>query len=167
MLHTSLQTLVHGKRKQSMNHELPPKSINNKSGFTMIELLVVIAVIGILTSIGISTYAGIQAKGRDTKRRGDIDEIRKAMELYYVGGTSTPYQAPTGNMFSDGIIPKDPKSIIPYIYYFNGAGLPGSGSFANYVICAKLEAKGGNALDQNGTVDSSSNGDFYCKKNAQ
>ena len=144
------------------------KFIHTYKGFTMIELLVVISIIAVLTTIAISTFAGVQAKGRDARRRAEIDEIRKAMELYYVGGTSTPYLAPTGNMFSDGIIPKDPKNISPHVYYFNGAaGLPGSGNFANYVICAKLEAKGGNALDQNGTVDSSSNGDFYCKKNAQ
>jgi general secretion pathway protein G len=141
----------------------------NQLGFTMVELLVVITIIGVLTAAAASTYSTIQAKARDTRRRADIDEIRKAMELYYVGGTSTPYKAPIDTMFDSGIIPKDPKPTGKYNFRSTNpdydGGLPSSGSFGNYIVCAKLEKKGGNASDILGSPIS--NGEYYCRKNAQ
>lgn len=143
-------------------------------GFTLIELLVVIAVIAVLTTIAISTYAGVQAKARDTRRRGDVDEVRKAMELYYVGGNPNPFPAPISTMFEDGKVPRDPKGGTGFIYTLNGvvqgASLTqpwGTAGYASYIICAKLENRGGNATDQNGTPDPTSNGEYYCKRNAQ
>ena len=53
----------------------------NQKGFTLIELLVVIAIIGILASFAVASFTNAQAKGRDSKRKGDLDAIRKALEL--------------------------------------------------------------------------------------
>jgi len=53
------------------------------AGFTLMELLVVIAIIAILTSIGFGTYAGVQKKSRDAQRKSDLNQLTRALELYY------------------------------------------------------------------------------------
>lgn len=54
-----------------------------KSGFTIVELSIVIVIIAILATITIVAYNGVQQRGRDTQRKQDIANIRKALELYY------------------------------------------------------------------------------------
>lgn len=51
-------------------------------GFTIVELLIVIVVIGILAALVITTYSGIQAKGRDSQRSADIATIVTQLEAY-------------------------------------------------------------------------------------
>lgn len=51
-------------------------------GFTLIELLVVMSIIALLLTIGLSFYGNAQRATRDAKRRGDLDAIRKALEIY-------------------------------------------------------------------------------------
>ena len=53
----------------------------NQKGFTLIELLVVIAIIGILASFAIASFTSAQQKGRDARRKSDMDAIKKALEL--------------------------------------------------------------------------------------
>lgn len=66
----------------------------SRNGFTIVELLVVIVVIGILATIVIISYNGVQARSRDSRRQSDIGNIIKAMELYYSDHGS--YPIPTG-----------------------------------------------------------------------
>ena len=56
-------------------------TINKRKGFTLIELLVVIAIIGILAGFAIASFTSAQAKGRDSRRKGDLDALKKALEL--------------------------------------------------------------------------------------
>lgn len=79
----------------------------NRSGFTLVELVIVIAVIAILAAITVASYTGIQARSRDAKRRTDIANIIKGMELYYhdngqypVRGSSTG--SPLEGWFTSG-----------------------------------------------------------------
>src|SRR5882757_4414165 len=52
-------------------------------GFTIVELLIVIVVIGILAALVITTYAGIQAKARNSKRQTDVQDIQTQLEAYF------------------------------------------------------------------------------------
>jgi prepilin-type N-terminal cleavage/methylation domain-containing protein len=54
-----------------------------ESGFTIVELLIVIVVIGILAALVITTFNGIQQKGRDTERETDIKALHSQLEAYY------------------------------------------------------------------------------------
>lgn len=53
------------------------------SGLTLIELLVVIVILGILATIGFGQYRTSQIKARDAQRKGDLDNIARALEMYY------------------------------------------------------------------------------------
>ena len=60
------------------------KSIKNKqSGFTIIELLIVIVIIGILAGLVLTTFNGIQQKGRDTERQTDVKAIHAQVEAFW------------------------------------------------------------------------------------
>lgn len=52
-------------------------------GFTIVELLIVIVVIGILALLVITTYSGIQAKARNSKRQTDIQSIQTQVEAFF------------------------------------------------------------------------------------
>lgn len=55
---------------------------DSRHGFTIVELLVVIVVMGVLFSVGVSAYSGVQQKTRDTQRVSDMKTIMKALEMY-------------------------------------------------------------------------------------
>ena len=55
----------------------------NNRGFTIVELLIVIVVIGILALLVITTYSGIQAKARNSKRQTDIASLQTQLEAFF------------------------------------------------------------------------------------
>ena len=58
-------------------------SLKNKKGFTIVELLIVIVVIGILATLVIVTFTGIQQKARNSQRQTDINAVDSHVEAYY------------------------------------------------------------------------------------
>jgi prepilin-type N-terminal cleavage/methylation domain-containing protein len=54
-----------------------------ESGFTLIELLVVIAVIGVLSSIVLSSLNTARQKGADAAIKSNLANLRAQMELLY------------------------------------------------------------------------------------
>lgn len=69
-----------------------------QSGFTIVELLIVIVVIGILAAIVITTFTGVQKKGRDADRKTDINSLYGQIEVYFAENSRYPT---LGNM-NDG-----------------------------------------------------------------
>jgi prepilin-type N-terminal cleavage/methylation domain-containing protein len=53
-----------------------------KRGFTLIELLVVISIIGLLSTIAMTSLNSARVKARDAKRAADIRQIITALNLY-------------------------------------------------------------------------------------
>lgn len=72
---------------------------NRQKGFTIVELLIVIVVIGILAALVITTFAGIQARARDTERETDIKSIHGHLETFYADNGF--YPGLTGQLASD------------------------------------------------------------------
>lgn len=66
------------------------KKIRDSKGFTIVELLIVIVVIGILAALVVTTYSGIQAKARDSKRQSDIKAIQTQIEAFYASNSYYP-----------------------------------------------------------------------------
>lgn len=66
---------------------------SSSKGFTLIELLVVIAIIGLLASTVFTSLGSARAKARDARRMSDMNEIAKALDLYYAQNGSYPVVA--------------------------------------------------------------------------
>lgn len=56
--------------------------INTQKGFTLIELLVVVAIIGMLSSVVLSSLNTARSSARDTRRLQDLKQLQTALELY-------------------------------------------------------------------------------------
>lgn len=54
-----------------------------QSGFTIVELLIVIVIIGILATLVIVTFSGVQQKARDSERKTDINALAGQLEAAY------------------------------------------------------------------------------------
>ncbi len=145
-----------------------------RTGFTLIELLVIIAIIGILATISVASFSGAQARGRDSRRKTDLDAVKKALELarqdtagayYYpscdtyvsgscgITGTSTnPDLSPASNPYIKAV-PKDPKTGSAYTYTPIPASC-GASACTGYSIVACLENQNDSQKDttQNTTV---------------
>ena len=115
-------------------------------GFTLIELLIVITIIGILATAILASFGGAQEKTRDGRRKSDLAQVKRAMELaksdckgaaYYpyipvLGGEDTPvaaYDRILDHMKSTepkyiSSKPTDPKDTIPNKYSYIPIGLP-------------------------------------------
>ncbi len=61
-----------------------------KKGFTLIELLVVIAIIGLLATLAVVSFSNATAKTRDAKRKADLVQMQKVLELYMNENGSYP-----------------------------------------------------------------------------
>jgi len=54
-----------------------------RTAFTLIELLVVISIIGLLSTVAVVATTSARLSARNTKRKADMVQISKALELYY------------------------------------------------------------------------------------
>jgi general secretion pathway protein G len=61
-----------------------------KKAFTLVELLVVIAIMGILTMITVSQFQTAKRKANDVARKGDLNAVAKALQMYYTDYSVMP-----------------------------------------------------------------------------
>lgn len=133
------------------------KILDRQKGFTLIELMVVISIIGVLSTIAMTSLNGARAKARDARRKNDLEQISLAMEQYYsdhgtyqVAGSGydgcscgwfnsqdgSHYAKSVGNGLKEAgyftVVPRDPNNATPqYMIYLCGGG---------FYVYAKLEA---------------------------
>ena len=62
----------------------------NNNGFTIVELLIVIVVIGILATLVIVTFSGIQSKARNTKTIVTVKQYASVIQLYKANSGNFP-----------------------------------------------------------------------------
>ena len=110
-------------------------------GFTLIELLVVMAILGLLASVGIGNFRSAQIKARDAQRKHDLEQLRRALEMYFNDKGQYPAGLPSAGEewrdteVADGTlymrsIPDDPGA---YSYLYENAGS------SVYKLFARLE----------------------------
>ncbi len=59
-------------------------------GFTLIELLVVIMILGILAALISGNFFTSLKKGRDARRKADLEQLQRALELHYEDNRTYP-----------------------------------------------------------------------------
>ena len=139
--------------------------MKKQKSFTLIELLVVIAIIGILAAIALPSLSNVRAKARDARRVTDLDQLAKAMELYFSDNNRYPIwesgclETPGNPLISTTTsppaffsaqymktIPKDP---LPnkYCYFYKSDGTGG-----NFKIAAYLEKDFVRSANDDGTA---------------
>lgn len=112
-----------------------------KKGFTMVELLVVATIITLLATLGITTYSSLGRQSRDAKRRGDLENVRSALEQYRTDNNYYPGNfltlVPTKYIL---VTPSDPRpGTQTYVYCPTPDG---SGNMVGYDMCAAMESGG-------------------------
>jgi prepilin-type N-terminal cleavage/methylation domain-containing protein len=122
-------------------------------GFSLIELMVVISIIAILSVIGLNGYSSAVRKGRDARRKSDVNAIAQALSLYRMDKNEYPSKTNYENGDFLDYIKKnqlcDPSSKgtavpcgdNPYIYVcWTGAGA--TAKCKSFLVCAKVEEPG-------------------------
>ncbi|MDB5160371.1 MAG: hypothetical protein JWO99_634 [Candidatus Saccharibacteria bacterium] len=128
-----------------------------KKGFTIIELLVSIVVIGILVTIMIVSYGGIQQRSRDSERGSDTTQLKIAIEKYHSekgqypdvcsGGDDTDCPASTlATALAPYLsaIPHDPRNVADSATdyrYIRGSVNPPTKDYDSYGLLVSYEAK--------------------------
>lgn len=100
-----------------------------KQGFTLMEILIVIAMLGILATIIFGSYLSSLKKGRDSRRKQDLEQVSRALELYYSEQGRYPEESEVifgqkldnpnsddGDIFYMKQLPLDPMSNYQYDY---------------------------------------------------
>lgn len=107
-----------------------------QTGFTIIELLIVIIVIGILATLVITTFSGIQRNARNRAREADVNALHSQIEYYYGQNSKYPTLANLNDAAwraanlkgLDGQALQDPQGTAATL-----VGAPAAGSYS-YVV---------------------------------
>ncbi len=139
-----------------------------KRAFTLIELLVVMTIIGILAGLLLASYGGVQQKARDTTRKSDLAQMKRALELAkgdcqgsafypYLGGanrtaayTNLANYLVNSNLKYISSAPKDPQDPTQQYGYDASSdgtnicpdpalGAPNTAGSKNYLLSVTLE----------------------------
>src|SRR3989338_9469559 len=110
----------------------------SKKGFTLLELVTVMAILAILAGILFGNFTSSLIKGRDSKRKQDLENVQKALEVYYFENNLYPTAAAslTGGLpWSSALVdnqavpktfmqklPIDPMSSTGYTYVYQSDG---------------------------------------------
>jgi type II secretion system protein G len=79
------------------------KTKHKQAAFTLLELLVVIAILALLTGLGLRTFGTVQQKSRDSRRKQDLQNISKALEIYFNDFKRYPATDDLGGIVACGV----------------------------------------------------------------
>ena len=129
------------------------KKIFFQSGFTLVEILIVIAMLSVIATVLMSTLNPLEQikKGTDAKRKSNLEQIQRALEMYYHDNNAFPASSgdykimvgATAYLWGDpwlpyiNELPRDPSPGQSYIYYS-----PASSNGQTYYLYASLERGG-------------------------
>lgn len=121
-------------------------SLKNTKGFTIVELVIVIIIIGILATLVIITFTGMNQNARNTKRQTDVNAVVNHVQAFYAQYAFYPTQADLTSTGAGGFVPTymkglDPKALLDPKQ--NGTGAIGTSvSAAQYGYTASASGTG-------------------------
>lgn len=77
------------------------KTKMKQNGFTLMEILIVIAMLGILATVIFGSYLSSIKRARDNRRKQDLQQVSRALELYYAENNNYPNSLNWGSSLSD------------------------------------------------------------------
>ncbi len=133
-----------------------------RRGFSLLELLVTISIMGILMALATVSFTTAQKNSRDSRRRADVEGIRKAVEQYYALNTQYPTECNNTELVDvlPNGLPVDPKNTVDYQYSLTC-------SVTDYCACALLEQTGRGNANANDCSDMAAGGDYFCVQGLQ
>lgn len=143
---------------------------SSKKGFSLIELLLVIAILGVLAGLISGNFINSLAKSRDARRKTDLEQIQKALELYYEDVKAYPTTLSFGNGAQLShptttsikymqAVPDDPSS--GYDYYYDST----DGTYYKLYSCIENTNDTARGVNQGGYTGTDCGGckDTLCK----
>ncbi|PIP62970.1 hypothetical protein COW98_01220 [Candidatus Roizmanbacteria bacterium CG22_combo_CG10-13_8_21_14_all_35_9] len=103
----------------------------NRKAFTLIELLLVIIILGVLATLIIGNFFTSLKKGRDARRKGDLEQIQRALEMYYEDKKAYPVTA--GLTFGGKLCENNPCGASDKVYMQKVPNDPISGKNYEYL----------------------------------
>jgi type II secretion system protein G len=108
-----------------------------KKSFTLLELMIAIVILGVLSALISGNFFTSLKKSKDARRKADLEQIQRALEMYYEDKKAYPTQAaasgfPFGGKFCETPtcssnekiymqkVPNDPVSSYSYQYQSDG-----------------------------------------------
>ena len=94
-----------------------------RKGFTLIEVVIVVAIIAVLILISIYAFQKQMARGRDARRKADLNRLEKVFEDYY--NDHDCYPETINQIVPDYLseFPKDPGTREPYEWSVDGCDI--------------------------------------------
>jgi len=142
-----------------------------KKSFTLIELLIVIIILGVLSTLITGNFFTSLKKGRDARRKADLEQIQRALEMYYEDKRSYPNFSFTfgkklcetktdDDCGSEKVymqkLPNDPINTNTYVYQSDG-------TYYQLFSCIENNLDQGPGVKQNGYSGTNCGGCGLCK----
>ncbi|PIS09682.1 hypothetical protein COT75_00605 [Candidatus Beckwithbacteria bacterium CG10_big_fil_rev_8_21_14_0_10_34_10] len=135
----------------------------NKQGFTLLELLVAIFIMGVLTAMLLANFQDVRSRGRDTKRKTQLIQVKNALRIYYNDNQQYPADDGVGNLDCSGWVggsctwggplidrattymtqlPEDPFSGVDpsWVYFYESDDTNGIGEGFNLYACLENDS---------------------------
>jgi len=133
-------------------------------GFTLIELLIAIVILGVLSALISGNFFSSLKKGRDARRKADLEQIQRAVEMYYEDKRSYPATIIFGTSLTDSAsgkiymqkVPNDPISGNNYVYQSDG-------TYYKLYSCIENNLDQGPGVNQNGYTGTNCGNCGACK----
>lgn len=139
-----------------------PSEVSSK-GFTFVEVLIAVTIVVVLGTLVLGSFVDQPKKGRDTKRKSDLGQLRTALESHNDDFGCYPQAdmlSSCGQPFPTYLdkVPCDPKNKTPYVY---APDTSSSSCPSSYWVYTKLEYLKDPDMEKTGCSDGCGPGGAY------
>jgi len=139
-----------------------------KKSFTLLELLIAIVILGVLSALISGNFITSLKKGKDARRKADLEQIQRALEMYYEDKRIYPNSINFGGKLCETQfcnsnekvymqkVPNDPNNSYTYQYQSDG-------NYYRLFSCIENNLDKGPGVKQDGYSDTNCGNCGLCK----